>query len=237
MKGQVALEYLIIFTVILLAIVPLTFIATSNTELTRATSEVSASLGTISSAADSLYALGPGSQTTIQVFIPKAYEYHQSSFSIKELVIGTYINGKFQEPFKVGRALIKGNMPRGLGIQYISMKMTDKGYVLINDAKVMNTPGYYSVVANQSSSGIKGVTVNNIYTSTLSLKTNFTGPSWIVLSNNNFGNMNAGANATMNVTYNVPANANKTTYLAYIQILDTSTNEEYAWVPFRVRVT
>ncbi|GEM_PF-5595066 len=237
MKGQVALEYLIIFTVILLAIVPLTFIATSNTELTRSTSEVSAALGTISAAADSIYALGPGSQTTIQTFIPKSYDFHQSSFNSKEVVMGVFINNEFQEPFKLGKANIRGNMPVGPNVQYVSMKMTDKGYVLINDAKVINSPGYFSVVANQSSSGIKGVTVTNIHTASLDLKTNYSGPGWITLSNNALGNMAAGANLTMNVTYNVPANANKTTYLSYIQILDTNTNAEYAWIPFRVRVT
>jgi uncharacterized protein (UPF0333 family) len=236
MKGQVALEYLIIFTVILLAIVPLAFIATSNTELTRITSETSAALGTISAAADSVYAMGPGSQTTVQVFIPRAYDYHQSSFSGKEIVMGIFINNRFEEPFRLGNAQIRGNMPKGPNVQFVNVKMTDKGYVLVNDAKVINTPGYYSLLANKSSSGIKGLVVTNVYSSSLNLQTNFTGPAWITLSNNNLGTMASGANKTMNVTYSVPANASITTYLAYIQIQDQATSEEYAWIPIRVRV-
>lgn len=236
-RGQAALEYLIIFAVIFLAVVALAFIATQNTELARTTSEISAALQTISSTADSVYALGPGSSTTLNTFLPTPYDRTQASFYGKELILPVYIQGILQESLKNGKAEIKGNPPKNTGLTVVKFRMTSDGYVLINDAKAVEFPAYYSISLSAGSGSSNNVTVKNLDTASHNLNLVKSGSSWVTLSTSNLGNIAPGANATFQVLINPPGGTSAGLYLSYVSVVDASTSEEYSWIPVRVRVS
>jgi Flp pilus assembly pilin Flp len=235
-RGQAAIEYLVIFTVVMIALVPLLYIATQNTELSRTTSEISSALNQLSSTADSVYALGPGSTMTVNVYLPRSYERTQASFYGKELILPVYIQGTFQESYKTGKAEVKGNPPKFFGPATVKLTMTPYGYVLINDAKTIGFPAYYSNSTTAGTSFAKSVTIKNIHTSALSLNLVKNGVSWVTLSTSSLGSIASGANSSFTVNINPPAGTSKGIHLSYVSVVDSSTGEEYSWVPVRVRI-
>lgn len=233
-KGQAALEYLIILIVLLLAIIPLAWLATENTELTRVTAEMSAALNTMVSSADSVYALGPGSERLVSVYIPSGYVKEQAAIYGKETILPFYRGGDFQEAYKTSRADVKGNPPVGNGMKYIKFKMTEDGYVLIGDAKIIGFPGYFSLRMIPGAGDVKELVVKNIHDQALNLDLVYLGVPWISINPTN-ANLAAGQNTTITITINAPIDAIGF-HLNYISIRDSTTTEEYAWVPLRVRV-
>lgn len=130
-KGQTALEYLIIFTFILAAIIPLAWLATQNVQESKTFIEVENALEIMISSADSVYSFGPGSEKVVTVYFPQAYVPDESYISGKEISLKFYFRGEIREASRVSRANLTGELPTFSGRRQVKFTMTEFGYVNI----------------------------------------------------------------------------------------------------------
>lgn len=129
-KAQAALEYMMIVGMVMTILVPIVLYSYQYNETTTRASQASLAASQISSAADSLYAQGPGAKASLDVFLPSGYSA-QSYASGNILDIKVYTPSGFNDFLETTKANLTGSLPAESGQKRILLVMLDSGQVNI----------------------------------------------------------------------------------------------------------
>lgn len=135
MRAQVALEYLIIFAVMLSALLPLVFWADKEASVATTASHARLAADSIENAANSAYVLGVNSVVTADVNFPQGYIANES-------ILGGLTNKgiylKFRLPdgnpmdiLRYCRTNISGTLPNVSGIFRLSFTFNASGSIIV----------------------------------------------------------------------------------------------------------
>lgn len=124
MKGQAAVEYAMILGLVLVALIPIFYISLQNTNNSVKSTQASDLVNQIASAANTVYALGPGSTRYITINMPQGVSLATVNQNEVRLIIS--INGKSSDVTALAKANFStANLPTQPG-QY-SIKLINDG--------------------------------------------------------------------------------------------------------------
>lgn len=155
MKAQISLEYLLVVSIIIGAILPFFYYSLSFSSDTIKISQANAMVDTLVSTANYLYSLGPGAQACVSVYIPK--EVVNISIENKTILVKVKLsNGLVSDVFLNSKANVSGSLPISEGRYDVFLRMTKKGYVLIG-LTIFGRSVYYE----ESTEVISGTALNS----------------------------------------------------------------------------
>lgn len=120
MKAQLSLEYLLLVGLILMLLAPVFYYAFSTSTQTIKMNEADNFVKSIANTADTLYSLGPGSQDSIEINVPKGTK--NITLKNKEVLLIIYIfNGEAYISADT-KTNISGNITTKSGSYHITLK-------------------------------------------------------------------------------------------------------------------
>lgn len=126
MKGQSSIEYIILVSLILAALIPLIYYATSKSSNEIRLNQADQTVQTIAKAADNVYTAGPGNREYIQVVMPTGVQ----SFTVngRDIIMNLTIYGSFSQVHARSISSIRNTtpLPREEGTYNIIVRMTEK---------------------------------------------------------------------------------------------------------------
>ena len=133
MKAQAALEYVMLIGAVLLIIISISYYATQESTRNIQMNRANDAVNTLAKAADSVYALGPGSQQYIEVNFPGSInsiiiESHEIRFKV-------HIFGSLADIFAETKAELDttSSISTNKGIRHIYVKALESGKVKIEE--------------------------------------------------------------------------------------------------------
>lgn len=123
MRAQVAIEYLFIVGIVLVAISILTAIIWQQSEVATRTNQAQIAADSIAHAADSIYAQGPGAKTQINVYFPNGYEPSASSIGDRKIVINVFTPAGSTDALSITKANITGSLPTDNGYKVLTLEI------------------------------------------------------------------------------------------------------------------
>jgi len=128
MKAQIAVEYMIIVAVVLGAAI--TFFYYTNTYSSESINKYQAkeSIEVLAKAIDYVYALGPGTQTTVVIEVPP--NVVSSYVTRNEIGFKIGISGKINEVYEITKASVSGSLPSTPGRHFVIVNSTGSGVVI-----------------------------------------------------------------------------------------------------------
>lgn len=130
-KGQVATEYMLLVGIVLFITIPIFYYAITNSSQSIRMNEASNVVDAIAKTADTVYALGPGSQDYIQIMIPGGVE--SISFDRNEVQMKVKIFSDTSDFFAVSKANLTGSISINSGSKHIYIKTLDNETVEIGE--------------------------------------------------------------------------------------------------------
>lgn len=128
MKAQVAFEYIVMVGVIIGAVALISMYVYQQNEIATRSKQAEIAVNTIASAADNLYAQGPGAKTQINVYFPDGYDSTQSSLSGKTIFLRIYTPAGYNDIVATTKGNISGELPEGTGYKLLTLELIN-GYV------------------------------------------------------------------------------------------------------------
>ncbi len=130
-KGQIAVEYMIVMGVILIALSPFVYKEVNKYVVKARINEANNLANDITKSADSLYSLGPGNQKHLYIDVPKGV----TEVNIHEREISFTVNTPdgTKDIITITKGYVTGVIPIGSGAHKIKMKVLETGIVLIGD--------------------------------------------------------------------------------------------------------
>lgn len=130
-KAQIAIEYMIVIGVILIALSPFVYKEINKYVIKTRINDAHNLASDITKSADSLYSLGPGNQKHLYIDVPKGVSDvniygREISFTV-ETPDGT------KDIILTTKGYVTGVIPIGSGAHKIKMKMLETGVILIGD--------------------------------------------------------------------------------------------------------
>jgi len=134
-NGQAALEYLIIITVLLAALLPLVYLANQYSVTKSTAVEARIAVYSIVSNADHTFSLSPGSKTTTNIFIPQGYQANESHIFNKTVFMKFYLaNGNEATVYNTAKGTLMGTLPSTWGYHQFSFTLLENASVFIEVA-------------------------------------------------------------------------------------------------------
>ena len=109
MKAQAAIEYTMLIGAALIIIIPISYYAIQESTRNIQMNQASNAVNTLAKAADSVYALGPGSQKYIEINLPGGIT--EIKIQNNEILLKIYIFGGESEIFAETKAELAGVIP------------------------------------------------------------------------------------------------------------------------------
>ena len=133
MKAQAALEYVFLIGAVLLIIISISYYATQESTRTIQMNQANDAVNTLAKAADSVYALGPGSQKYIEINMPSGVD--TISISDHEILFKVYIFGSKADIFAETKAELDptSSISPKVGIHHVYIKALESGKVKIEE--------------------------------------------------------------------------------------------------------
>ena len=132
-KGQIALEYLIILTVVLGALIPLVFLSFSHLEEHKAISDVNSAYNMMAASINQCFSLSPGSKITTRIYMPQSYDKAGSNLNANVLKLKFNLpNG---DPLVISESVkgnIQGDLPDMQGYYTFTFELLDSNVVEIS---------------------------------------------------------------------------------------------------------
>ncbi len=127
-RGQAALEYMMIIGMVLIILTPMIYYAYQQNETAIRSSQARLAASRIASAADSVYAQGPGARAYLDVLLPSGYS--QQSF-VSENVVNIRVStpAGINDVIQIAKANMSGSLPAEPGYKRIYFTMLDSGQV------------------------------------------------------------------------------------------------------------
>lgn len=133
MKGQAAIEYFSIIGIVIVAISIIAAMAWQQNETSTRVQQANIAANMLASAADSLYAQGPGSKASINVIIPPGYSPSASSIEDNTIEFSIDTPGGHIAIVAFTKANVSGSPPTSSGMKNIQLE-TIQGYVNITSS-------------------------------------------------------------------------------------------------------
>ncbi len=131
-KAQAALEYMMVVGMVLIILAPIIYYSYQQNEIAIRASQAKLAASRISSAADSIYAQGPGAKTFLDILLPAGYS-PQSFVSGNIINIRVYTAAGLGDFVETTRANMSGFLPGDSGYRRIYLMMLDSGHVNITE--------------------------------------------------------------------------------------------------------
>ena len=131
--GQSGLEYLVIFTVLMVALIPLISIASQRATDSATISTAQTAVNTFISAADSVFAQAPGSSSRTSIFLPQSYLGSSSSLN-RSVVTMAFVLSNGAVYFATGNAQgnFSGKLPADSGYHVFTFYFNANGTVNVS---------------------------------------------------------------------------------------------------------
>lgn len=133
MKAQIAIEYLAIIGIVIAAISLMAAYIWQQNEISSRLQQANVAVNSIVTAADNLYAQGPGAKDQITVIFPSGYTSSLSSISDNRIVLKIYTPIGFTDVVGETKANVSGNLPAEEGLKVLTLE-TVNGYVNISSS-------------------------------------------------------------------------------------------------------
>lgn len=134
MKGQSAIEYASILAIMLMALIPIVYIALSTVEDSHRSAQASTAIVAIVDATDIILAQGPGSSTTVDIYMPRAVNPDKTGLMNKEIRISVYMsNGDESDFFALAKANLTGALPTSAGRHRLKVEMLHSGAIQVSE--------------------------------------------------------------------------------------------------------
>ncbi|MHA1872854.1 MAG: hypothetical protein ACTSVB_01960 [Candidatus Heimdallarchaeaceae archaeon] len=125
MKGQVATEYLTIVGIGLFIVTIVFYYTITYSSESVSVNQAKEATDTIANAADYVYSMGVGSQTTIVINLPnRIVESHVEN---KEILFKLGLKSGITDVYSITKGEVSGSLPTRHGRHYITLNMTDDG--------------------------------------------------------------------------------------------------------------
>lgn len=132
-KGQVGIEYMAILVLFLIILIPVMYIGMMDIEVEGQTSQARVAVGSVVDTADRVYAQGPGTTTTVQIYLPAGIKY--ATFTNKEVDINLNLpTGSTTDVYGLAKGNLSGTMPTLPGSHVLVVSMNSSGTVNIVEA-------------------------------------------------------------------------------------------------------
>ena len=131
MKAQSSIEYIVMVALLLLFLTPLIYYAFERYSNDIRYNQATDAVNTVAKAADTVYALGPGTKKTVNIVIPSGVQ----NFTINdnELTLKLQIYASTSDFVAKTKVELKENtpLPTKKGIYHIPIEMLDSGEVQV----------------------------------------------------------------------------------------------------------
>lgn len=133
MRGQASIEYFVMIGMIIAAISVLAAMAWQENEISTRFSQAQVAAKMIASTAETIYAQGPGSKSSISVIIPSGYSPSSSSVQDNRITLAIQTSGGTVDVIALTKANVSGSPPSGPGLKNIDFEIIE-GYVNITSS-------------------------------------------------------------------------------------------------------
>jgi uncharacterized protein (UPF0333 family) len=132
-RGQVGIEYMAILVLFLIILIPVMYIGIMDIQVEGQTSQARVAVDSIADTADRVYAQGPGTTTTVEIYLPRGINY--AGFNKQEVNINLYLpTGATTDIYALARGNLTGTMPILPGRHVLVVGMNSAGNVTITEA-------------------------------------------------------------------------------------------------------
>lgn len=127
MRAQISMEYLILIGLVFIAVIPLFYYAMTESGKNIQMNQANDIVNTLAKTADTVYALGPGSQKLVEITIPGGVE----SVTIvgNEISLKLRIFGGIADIYAETKANVTGTITTTSGIHHVTVKTLESGVV------------------------------------------------------------------------------------------------------------
>ena len=126
MKGQSSIEYIILIGLLLAAVIPLLFYATTKSSNEIRLNQADQSVQTIAKAADNVYTAGPGNREYIQVTLPTGTKNFTVSGRDILMTLSIYGGNSNVHARAIAPIVNKTPLPMQQGTYNLVVRMTEK---------------------------------------------------------------------------------------------------------------
>ena len=134
LRGQSAVEYASILAIILIAMIPIVYVALSSIEDSTRSSQAQAAIVALTDASDLVLAQGPGSSTIVDVYMPRAVNPIKTNLTGKEIRINVFMtNGAEHDFFALTKGNLTGALPTTPGRHRLRVEMLYSGVVSLSE--------------------------------------------------------------------------------------------------------
>ena len=126
MKGQSSIEYIILIGLLLAAVIPLLFYATTKSSNEIRLNQADQSVQTIAKAADNVYTAGPGNREYIQVTLPTGTQNFTVSGRDILMTLSIYGGNSNVHARAIAPIFNKTPLPMQQGTYNLVVRMTEK---------------------------------------------------------------------------------------------------------------
>lgn len=190
-KAQIGLEYLVILAMVLFVLVPIAYVSYTGAGSDSRSAQAQLAVQAIASAADTVYAQGEGALAAVRFYMPEGVDDAKTYLGAREanINIGTDV-------YAVSRGETKGVLPGTAGMKTLAVRSYGS-FVLIGDTAIVPFPGVFSLSLAQGNSTLLSANVSNIGAANAAGMTASESASWMSVSPQSIGTINAGANASI----------------------------------------
>lgn len=130
-RGQIAVEYVLLVGIALLALIPISYYAITESSKNIRMNEASDFVDTLAYTANMVYALGPGSQDYISVTVPGGVK--SITFDRNEVEMKMSVSGKDYDVFAASKANLTGSISTSQGTHHVYVRTLDNETVEIGE--------------------------------------------------------------------------------------------------------
>ncbi|MBN3037769.1 MAG: hypothetical protein JW834_04970 [Candidatus Diapherotrites archaeon] len=159
MRGQVSIEYLILITLLMAILTPITYYALSTSKESIQISETESSLQSLAKAADRVYALGPGSKDYAYVIVPDSVE--STTVGTDVLRIRTSVGTGTRDILATTQAPLIGSLPDTPGTHIVPVEMLASGVVRVGPMGLYAIPSTITLTAAPGTTEQVNLTILN----------------------------------------------------------------------------
>ena len=132
MRAQLAIEYVIVIGIILIALIPIFYYSLTESSRVTRINQANDAVNTLARAADGVYSIGPGTRKYVWINMPGGVRGY--SLANKTVLINLFVFGGVSDVFSQAKADLAGVIPLSGGEHRIKVEMLETGYVLFGEA-------------------------------------------------------------------------------------------------------
>ena len=133
MRAQAAFEYMMLFGIILLIIVPIASYVWHQNEISSRIRQGKIAVDSLVTAVDPMYAQGPGAKIVIGIVFPSGYNSDKSSISNQTIKLHVITPAGTNDLIGKTKGDVNGSLPISNGYKSITLEMIN-GYVNITSS-------------------------------------------------------------------------------------------------------